>query len=141
MDVQFVAGFGPIVRDDAESRRFYQDSLGIVFEEPTPGYLDTHALPGVKVFALWRLAEAAESTFGVSEWPADVPVPQAWLEFELASPIAVAEGEAELRAAGYEILATRHVEPWGQTIARLLSPEGMLVGLSYFDQLHDETIA
>ena len=31
-----------------------------------------------------------------------------------------------------------HVEPWGQTTARLLSPEGMLVGLSYFEELHDD---
>ncbi|WP_344096578.1 glyoxalase [Microbacterium deminutum] len=137
MDVQFVAGFGPIVRDD-ESRRFYQDALGIELSEPTPGYLDTHSLTGVKVFALWRLSDAAQSTFATAEWPSNRTIPQAWLEFELASAHAVADGEEELIAAGYDILASTHVEPWGQTISRLLSPEGMLVGLSYFAELHDD---
>ncbi|MEU1971233.1 VOC family protein [Microbacterium sp. NPDC019599] len=138
MDVQFVAGFGPIVRDDGASRAFYREALGITFEEQSPGYLDTKSLGGVKVFALWRLSDAAESTFGSTEWPAHLPVPQAWLEFELASPEAVEAGERQLREAGHEILASTHVEPWGQTISRLLSPEGMLVGLSYFAQLHDD---
>lgn len=137
MDIEFVAGFGPIVRDDTDSRRFYQDTLGIELSEPTPGYLDTHSLPGVKVFALWRLTDAAQSTFGTPDWPSSTPIPQSWLEFELPSPPAVADGEAELAAAGYDILATTHDEPWGQTITRLLSPEGILVGLSYFAELHD----
>ncbi|MFH8252993.1 glyoxalase [Microbacterium sp. B2969] len=137
MDVQFVAGFGPIVTDDAASQAFYREGLGIALDEPSPGYLDTHSLGGVKVFALWRLADAAASTFGTAEWPNHLPVPQAWLEFELASPEAVAAGEQELRDAGHEILTPSHVEPWGQTTARLLSPEGMLVGLSYFAQLHE----
>ena len=43
----------------------------------------------LKAFALWRLTDAAEATFGTAEWPAHLPVPQAWLEFELASPEAV----------------------------------------------------
>jgi catechol 2,3-dioxygenase-like lactoylglutathione lyase family enzyme len=137
MDVQFVAGFGPIVRDDRASQAFYREDLGIALDEPAPGYFDTHELDGVKVFALWRLSDAAESTFGSGEWPSHLPVPQAWLEFELASAEAVAAGEQELRQAGHAILTPTHVEPWGQTTARLLSPEGMLVGLSYFAQLHD----
>lgn len=138
MDVQFVAGFGPIVRDDAASQAFYRDDLGLPLHESPPGYLHTNALGGVKAFALWRLTDAAESTFGTADWPAHLPTPQAWLEFELASPDAVADGERELRAAGHEILVATHVEPWGQTTARLLSPEGMLVGLSYFAELHDD---
>jgi catechol 2,3-dioxygenase-like lactoylglutathione lyase family enzyme len=140
MDVQFVAGFGPIVRDSAESRRFYEQSLGIALNEPTPGYLDTHSLPGVKVFALWRLTDAAQQTFGTPDWPDDLPVPQSWLEFELSSPAAVEDGEAELSRAGYDILVPTHVEPWGQTTTRLLSPEGMLVGLSYFAELHEGAV-
>ncbi|WP_349426207.1 hypothetical protein [Microbacterium sp. LWS13-1.2] len=64
MDVQLVAGFGPIVRDDRASQSFYRDDLGIALGEAAPGYLDTHALGGVKVFPLWRLTDAAESIFG-----------------------------------------------------------------------------
>ena len=138
MDVQFVAGFGPIVRDDAASQAFYRDHLALPLHESPPGYLHTNALGGVKAFALWRLTDAAQSTFGTAEWPSHLPVPQAWLEFELASPEAVDDAEHELRAVGHEILVPTHIEPWGQTTARLLSPEGMLVGLSYFEELHGD---
>jgi hypothetical protein len=29
-------------------------------------------------------------------------------------------------------------EPWGQTVARLQSPEGAIVGISYIPMFHDE---
>jgi len=44
----------------------------------------------------------------------------------------------ELREAGQEILVDAHLEPWGQTTARLLSPEGLLVGISYLPEYHSE---
>ena len=47
------------------------------------GYVHTHALAGTKYFAIWPLAQAAESCFGMNEWPADVPAPQAWIEFDV----------------------------------------------------------
>ncbi len=83
IDVLFVAGFGPIVRDRAASRKFYSEVLAIQFKEDTNGYLHTGALDGVKHFALWPLAQAAESCFDVDQWPADLPVPQAWIEFDV----------------------------------------------------------
>jgi hypothetical protein len=70
--------------------------------------------------------------------PADLPVPQSWLEFELPSREAVAEGAAELAAAGQRILAGPKTEPWGQETVRFLSPEGMLVGLSYMPAFHED---
>ncbi|WES64546.1 hypothetical protein P0L94_00410 [Microbacter sp. GSS18] len=137
MDIQFVAGFGPITRGTADDAlAFWSHSFGIGFEEVGPGYFHSHDLPGTKAFALWPLAQAAEATFGTQQWPADRPVPQAWLEFELASPDAVAAGAEELRAQGHEILVDAHEEPWGQTTARLQSPEGLLVGLSYLPSFH-----
>ena len=42
------------------------------------------------------------------------------------------------RAAGQEVLVDAHQEPWGQTTARLLSPEGLLVGISYLPDYHRE---
>ena len=89
------------------------------------------------MFALWPLEQAAEATFGRSTWPAEVPVPQAWIEFEVASPQAVADAAAELRAGGHDILVDAHEEPWGQTTARLLSPEHLLVGISYLPSFHE----
>jgi len=69
IDVLFVAGFGPIVRDPAASRNFYFETLQLPFKEDTTGYLHTDGLDGVKHFALWPLAQAAESCFGKNRWP------------------------------------------------------------------------
>ena len=42
----------------------------------------------------------------------------------------------ELRDTGFELLHDAREEPWGQTVARLLSPEGLIVGISYAPALH-----
>jgi hypothetical protein len=127
MKTLFVAGFGPIVRDEA-SRRLYGDDLGVHLEAEADGYLHTERLEGVKTFALWPLSQAAESCFGRPEWPADIPAPQAWLEFDVDD---IETATAELRAKGYVLLVAAHTEPWGQTVTRLLAPEGILVGITY----------
>ena len=77
MDVQFVASFAPIVRDAGAARAFYRDALGLSFEGEAGDYLFTHELDGAKHFGLWPLSEAAQACFGTTEWPADLPVPQA----------------------------------------------------------------
>ena len=137
MDITFVAGFGPITRDETARTFWSEGGLGIPLEEPAPGYLTNDTLDGVKAFALWPLAQAAESTFGDPVWPADRPVPQAWLELDVASHEAVAVAADELVAAGHELLRAAHLEPWGQTTARLQSPEGLLVGISHTPWLHE----
>ena len=136
MEISFVAGFGPITRDPAQARAFWEDGLGIAFEERAPGYLTNDSLDGVKAFALWPLSQAAESTFGTSQWPDDLPTPQAWLELDLASVEAVVAGVVELTAKGHRLLRDTTEEPWGQTTARLLSPEGLLVGVTYTPWMH-----
>lgn len=128
MKVLFVAGFGPIVSDMHESAAFYRDSLGLSFQEEADGYFHTEELQGVKTFALWPLSQTAQSCFGVNAWPADLPVPTSWLEFDVED---VAEASEELKAKGYRLLIAAKKEPWGQTVTRLLSPEGILVGLTY----------
>lgn len=128
MKVLFVTGFGPIVQDREASRRLYANDLGIHLDADADGYLHTEGLDGVKAFALWPLSQAAESCFGSSEWPAHIPVPQAWLEFDVDD---VEAATAELRAKGYTLLVSARVEPWGQTVTRLLAPEGILVGITY----------
>ncbi len=128
MDVLFVAGFGPIVRDPAASRRFYSEALGLPLEEDANGYLHTAGLDGVKHFALWPLAQAAESCFGSDQWSDDVPVPQAWIEFDVED---IEKATAELKSQGYKLLVARRKEPWGQVVTRLLGPEGLLVGITH----------
>ena len=128
IEVLFVAGFGPIVREMSTSRKLYSEALGIRFKEESDGYLHTEALQGAKTFALWPLPQAALSCFGNESWPEDIPVPQAWLEFDVES---VESATAALESQGYRILVRNKIEPWGQTVTRLLSPEGLLVGVTF----------
>ncbi|HEY3988312.1 MAG TPA: VOC family protein [Acidobacteriaceae bacterium] len=123
----FVAGFGPIVRNRAASREFYEKILGIPFKEEEGGYLHTESLDGAKTFALWPLEHAALSCFGQESWPADLPVPSAWLEFDVDN---VESATAELESRGYRMLVKNKQEPWGQTVTRFLSPEGLLIGIT-----------
>jgi hypothetical protein len=133
--VLFIAGFGPIVRETAESRMLYSEALGIHFKEESGGYLHTEALQGAKTFALWPLSQAAHSCFGNESWPEDIPVPQAWLELDVDS---VEEATADLESRGYRILVKNKKEPWGQTVTRLLSPEGLLVGVTFTPVMRKE---
>jgi hypothetical protein len=125
--VLFVAGFGPIVRDRAAGRQLYGETLDISFKKEQGGYLHTEALEGARSFALWPLEQAAESCFGKDVWPDDTPVPQAWLEFDVED---VEGATATLESRGYRMLVKNRKEPWGQTVTRFLSPEGLLVGLT-----------
>ena len=136
MDIRFVAGFGPIGTADSQSIDFWSETLGIEFDEPAPGYRTSDSLDGVKAFAIWPLHQAAESTFGTQEWPDRLPVPQAWIEFDVESPTAVAAAAAELAGGGHTLLKEAGEEPWGQWTARLQSPEGLLVGISYTPWMH-----
>jgi catechol 2,3-dioxygenase-like lactoylglutathione lyase family enzyme len=128
IDVLFVAGFGPIVRDPAPSRKFYSEALGLPLNEDSSGYLHTGGLDGVKHFALWPLTQAAESCFGTDEWPGDLPVPQAWIEFDVEN---IEKATAELKSQGYKLLVSTRKETWGQVVTRLLGPEGLLVGITH----------
>lgn len=128
MQILFVAGFGPIVSDMPAARAFYGEALGLTLEGDDSYLSVPPGLDGVKHFALWPLAGAAESCFGRPEWPREIPTPQGWVEFDVTD---VAAATAELAAKGYQVLVRARQEPWGQTVSRLLSPEGLLVGVTY----------
>jgi len=128
LKVLFITGFGPIVRDRGESRRLYRDVLGLRFKEEADGYLHTEAVPGAKTLALWPISQAAQSCFGKDSWPKDISTPQAWLEFDVES---VEKATAVLESRGYRLLVKNRKEPWGQIVSRLISPEGLLVGISF----------
>ena len=125
MKVLFVAGVAPIVKDTAASAAFYRDAMGLPLEGDD--YLHTDRLEGTKHFGLWPLADAARSCFETDRWPDDVPIPQAVIEFEVDD---VAQAAAEMERRGYRLLTGVKTEPWGQVVARLLSPEGLLLGLT-----------
>jgi hypothetical protein len=113
-------------------------ALGLPLRQLDGEYFATEELDGCKHFGVWPLSQAAEACFGISTWPDDVVRPQISLEFEVASMQAVADGASELQSDGYQLLHGAKTEPWGQTVARLLSPEGAIVGLSYAPPFHKD---
>ena len=133
--VLFIAGFGPVVHDSGESRKLYRDVLGIAFKEETDGYLHTEAAVGAKSFALWPLSQAAKSCFGKDSWPADIAAPQAWLEFDVDN---VEKATGALDSAGYRMLVKNKKEPWGQIVSRFISPEGLLVGVTFTPSMREQ---
>ena len=109
--------------------------LGISFKEESDGYLHAEAVPGAKSFALWPLSQAARSCFGKDTWPADIDAPQAWLEFDVDS---VEKATAALELSGYQVLVRNKKEPWGQIVSRFISPEGLLVGVTFTPSMREQ---
>ena len=137
MNIQFVAGVALITSDSIASSRFYLEGLQLPLESQD-GYLSTDSLPGVKHFGVWPLEAAARSCFGKDTWPDHIPVPQATIEFELEDINAVQGAAEELTRKGFDSVHEAKEEPWGQTVARFLSPERVLIGLSYTPWMHEE---
>ena len=137
MDVQFIASVAVITPDVSVSRRLYVDALGLpLTASEDDDYLHSEDIDGCKHFGVWPLAQAAQACFGTSGWPVDRPVPQASIEFEVADADAVQVAAEELKAKGFTLLHEARTEPWGQTVARLQSSEGAIIGLSYAPSMH-----
>jgi catechol 2,3-dioxygenase-like lactoylglutathione lyase family enzyme len=140
VNVQFIASIAVIAPDPAESRKLYVDTLGLPLEASEgDDYFHSEHIGGSKHFGVWPLTQAAQACFGMPEWPDDRPVPQASVEFEVGDPDAVQAAADELRAGGFTLLHDARTEPWGQTVARLQSPEGAIVGISFAPWMHGGT--
>ena len=135
MQVEFIASIAVITRDPAAGRKLFVDTLGLPLEGDGD-YLHSEQIGGSKHFGVWPLSQAAEACFGVPEWPAERPIPQASVEFEVADAAAVEQAARELESRGYTLLHSARTEPWGQTVARFLSAEGAILGISYAPGLH-----
>ena len=114
--------------------RFHGEAIAIDFEGGEEDYAFTEWLAGVKHLRLWPLPAAADACFGTSRWPADLPRPQANIEFEVADVVAAAE---ELLEGGRQLLHEPRTEPWGQTVARLLSADWLLVAVYHTPHLRE----
>jgi catechol 2,3-dioxygenase-like lactoylglutathione lyase family enzyme len=137
MQIEFITSFAVVTPDTAASRALYVEALGLPLTHAEgDDYLHSGDIEGSKHFGVWPLAQAAQACFGTDEWPAGTPTPQASVEFECADAHAVQDAADELRGRGYDMLHDARKEPWGQTVARLLSPEHVIVGLSYAPSLH-----
>ena len=135
MKIEFITGVAVITADPAASRQLYVDALGLPLEGEDD-YIHSEAIPGARHFGVWPLSQAAQACFGTADWPTGRPVPQASIEFEVADAEAVTAAGEELRARGHELLHAAREEPWGQTVARLLSGEGLIVGISHAPWFH-----
>ena len=139
MNVEWIASVAVIAADPAKSRELYVEALGLPLEADAGGeYFHSERIGGSKHFGVWPLAQAAQACFGTPEWPADRAVPQVSIEFEVRDADAVAAAADELRERGLTLLHEARQEPWGQTVARLLSTEGSIVGISYAPSQHAE---
>ena len=136
VNVLFITSVAVITADPPQSLELFMGALGLPLEGEGEGYYSSGSIPGCKHFGVWPLREAAEACFGTREWPAERVVPQASIEFEVDGPEAVAAAGDELRRAGFELLHSARTEPWGQTVTRLLTEDGLIVGISYAPSLH-----
>lgn len=138
MNVEFIASVAVVAADPPQSRKLFMDALGLPLEGEGDGYYSSGSIPGSKHFGVWPLSEAAQACFGTPAWPADRVIPQASIEFEVENADAVAAAGGELERAGFELLHPARTEPWGQTVTRLLTSDGLIVGISYAPALHNE---
>jgi catechol 2,3-dioxygenase-like lactoylglutathione lyase family enzyme len=137
MEIQFIASVAVITPDPVQSRRLYMDALGLPLQSAEgDDYFHSESISGSKHFGVWPLTQAAQACFGTDTWPPDRPIPQASVEFEVEDARAVQAAAEELRDAGYTLLHDARTEPWGQTVARLQTIEGLIVGISYAPSLH-----
>ena len=138
MKVLFISSVSIVAADAAKSRKLFINTLGLPLEAAQPGddYYFSEKVDGSKHFGVWPLAQAAQACFGTSDWPADRPAPQVSIEFEVESEAAVEHAGQELESHGFKLVHPSRKEPWGQVIARLLSDEGAIIGISYTPWMH-----
>ena len=138
MNIEFLATVAVIAPDPINSRNLYVEALGLPLQGGGgDGYCHSEQIAGCKSFGIWPLSAAAQACFAADQWPADRRVPQVSVEFDVANAAAVDPAARELQQAGYELLHGAREEPWGQTVARLQSPEGAIIGISYTPVLHE----
>jgi catechol 2,3-dioxygenase-like lactoylglutathione lyase family enzyme len=138
VNIEFLSTVAVIAPDPSQSSEFFVDVLGLPLKGQGSGYRHSEHVAGCKSFGIWPLSQVAEACFGTPRWPKERLVPQVSIEFDVADAAAVASAAEELRQAGYELLHPPRTEPWGQTVARLQSPEGVIVGISFIPMFHDD---
>jgi len=137
MEIEFIAGVAVVSADPDASARLYVDTLGLPLDAAEgDDYRHSENVGGSRHFGVWPLHQVAQACFGTETWPADRTLPQASIEFEVADEAAVAAAAGELTAAGFDLLHEPRTEPWGQTVARLQSLEGLVVGISFAPWMH-----
>ncbi|MDR1996409.1 VOC family protein [Azonexus sp.] len=139
MEIKFISGFAVITKQPEASAALYREILGLPLERyEMTDYRFMDNFPGAHHFGVWPLEMAAQSCFGEDKWPTSIPEPTATIDFELADAESVALAVQEMKAKGQDFIHEVRTEPWGQTVARFISPEGVLISLSYAPWLHEK---
>jgi hypothetical protein len=137
MNIEFLATVAVIAPDPIDSCNLYIEALGLPLQGEGDGYHHSEQIAGCKSLGIWPLSQAAQACFGSDQWPVERPVPQVSIEFDVADAASVAPAGRELQGRGFELLHEAREEPWGQTVARLQSPEGAIIGIAYTPALHE----
>jgi catechol 2,3-dioxygenase-like lactoylglutathione lyase family enzyme len=138
MKILFISSMAVVTPDPARSRKLFMEALGLPLKRHEgDDYYFSENIGGSKHFGVWPLSQAAEACFGTREWPVDRPIPQACIEFEVEDLDSVATAAQELQEKGHAMLHGARTEPWGQTVARLQTTEGAIVGISYAPWMHE----
>jgi catechol 2,3-dioxygenase-like lactoylglutathione lyase family enzyme len=138
MKILFISSMAIVTPDPAASRKLFMDTLGLPLKRHEgDDYYFSENIGGSKHFGVWPLSQAAEACFGTRDWPVHRPIPQACIEFEVEDLDSVATAAQELQEKGYALLHDARTEPWGQTVARLQTMEGAIVGISYAPWMHE----
>lgn len=136
----FIGAVGVITKNLAEGRALYVDAIGLPLKQAEgTRFLHSEQLEGSKYFGVWPLSEAARVCFGTEHWPTELPVPQLFIEFEVSSPASVVAAASDLKAKGIAFLHGPRTDPWGQTVARLQTKDGLVIGISYVPWMHRST--
>lgn len=109
------------------SAEFYVQTLGLPLK-PMEGNCDyllseKDLLKGVKHFAVWPLSQAANSCFGVGQWPTEHPIPQGWIEYEVED---LDSATRILSQKGYRLLVANRIESWGKPLRACSALKGCL---------------
>lgn len=138
MEILFISSMAVVSSDAAANEKLFLQTLGLPLERhPTDTtYLFSEKIEGAKHFGIWPLAEAAKACFGTERWPSDKTPPQFCIEFEVVTAAEVATAARELQSKGYRLLHDARTEPWGQTVARILTNEGGILGISHAPWMH-----
>jgi hypothetical protein len=103
-------------------------------------YYFSESIEGSRHFGIWPLSQAAHACFGTTVWPADRPIPHACFEFEVADEDSVVSAAQELQERGFSLLHGARTEPWGQTVARMQTADGAIIGISYAPWMHEGSV-
>jgi hypothetical protein len=85
MNIDFLATVAVIAPDPFNGRNLYVEALGLPLQGEGDGYYHSEQIAGCKSFGIWPLSQAAQACFGTDRWPAERPVPQVSIEFDVAN--------------------------------------------------------